>query len=413
MKTKRLLLFTVALGVMVMGCESTDPGFTEGPQNQIQVNEMKASPSVSAALAPAGYQLIWEDQFDGTAINTNNWTVGSLRDQATGDLVPGAHGDHLLNTGYAGYITAEDCYLENGALVLRNQKRSYAGTSPGGTYQYTSGWVMSMHKVFFNKGYVEMRAQFPTGEKVWPALWLIAEDLVWGPEWDMFEYFGYRSDVGYDVMGMHLARGEWPSITWHSSWIRDYNLNYGNETWHTYGFEWKENEANWYIDGQLVHTLVKRAPMSSTWPNENMYIVLNNGLKTDSPEGSTVFPNYVVIDYIQVYQESGGSGGNDPVSAHVQAVTTGTQSVGQGNKKGTATITIHDNLEGSVAGATVTGTFAGAFNETVSGQTGPDGKVTLVTTGTAQGGVTVNFCVDNITHSSLSYNANQNDTTCN
>lgn len=111
----------------------------------------------------------------------------------------------------------------------------------------------------------------------------------------------------------------------------------------------------------------------------------------------------------QVVSVTDGSGG---ATMHVQSIVTGTQNAGQGNKRGTATVTIHDSQESPVGGATVTGTFSGTFNETVSGQTGSDGTVTLVTTGTARGGVTVNLCVDDVTHTSLSYDATQNDMTC-
>ena len=47
-------------------------------------------------FVPEGYTKTWEDHFDGTDINTANWTVGSLRDRETRDIVPGADGDHLL-----------------------------------------------------------------------------------------------------------------------------------------------------------------------------------------------------------------------------------------------------------------------------------------------------------------------------
>ena len=79
--------------------------------------------------------------------------------------MPGAAGDHLLNNKYAGYITEEDTYIEDGTLVLRNQKRPYEGESPQGQFEYTSGWVMSMHRVHLNKGYLEVQAQFPSGDK--------------------------------------------------------------------------------------------------------------------------------------------------------------------------------------------------------------------------------------------------------
>ena len=109
-------------------------------------------------FVPEGYTKIWEDHFDEATINSANWTSGTLRDLESGDIVPGADGDHLLKDKYSGYMTEEDSYIEDKALVLRNQKRSYKGTSPAGDYEYTSGWVMSMHKVHFNKGYIEMRA---------------------------------------------------------------------------------------------------------------------------------------------------------------------------------------------------------------------------------------------------------------
>ncbi len=255
------------------------------------------------AAPPPGYTKIWEDNFDGAMLNAANWTIG-LEDPATGDLVPGALGASLLNNSYAGYITPEDVVVSGGALTLTNQKRTYQGTDPVGTFQYTSGWIMSMHKVHFNGGttakYVEFRAKFPSGPKVWPALWMGAEGLSWPPEWDLWEYFGYLSGVGYDVMGNHLATGpSWRRVKWYSHWISNFDAIYDGETWHTYGWEWTPNGAVWYLDGVEVHRLAK----TLRWPNTEMYLILNNGVKTDSPEGNTVYPNALVIDYVQVWSK--------------------------------------------------------------------------------------------------------------
>ena len=254
----------------------------------------------SGSYTPAGYSFIWEDNFDGTTINTNNWVVASLKDTVSGDMVPGAVGNHLLNSAYCGYITNEDTYVKNGSLILRNQKRIYQGTSPAGIFNYTSGWVMSMHRVYLNKGYIEVRAKFPSGDKVWPAIWLVSEDLVWGPEWDLWEYFGYRADEGNDLMGIHLMTGENPNTTWSSYFLKPFDANYDCETWHIYGFEWTASYAKWYIDGKLVRTL--NASSVSNWPDEDMYIILNNGQKSDSPDATTTWPNNLEIDYIQVYK---------------------------------------------------------------------------------------------------------------
>ena len=48
-----------------------------------------------------GYIKIWEDHFDSTQINTNNWVVGSLVDPISNDTIPGARGAYLLNYKYA------------------------------------------------------------------------------------------------------------------------------------------------------------------------------------------------------------------------------------------------------------------------------------------------------------------------
>ena len=83
-----------------------------------------SSASTSTVYVPPGYTIVWEDQFDAATINKENWISGTLRGP-TGDLVPGAAGDHLLNAQYAGYVTAEDSYIDDGALMLRNVKDAW------------------------------------------------------------------------------------------------------------------------------------------------------------------------------------------------------------------------------------------------------------------------------------------------
>ncbi len=103
----------------------------------------------------------------------------------------------------------------------------------------------------------------------------------------------------------------------------------------------------------------------------------------------------------------GGNPGN-PTDIHVANISTGSQGVGGGNKVGTATITIEDDLGNPVSGATVTGDFSGDITESgVSGTTGGNGSVTVTTTGTARGKVNVDFCVSAVV-GSLPYDPNDN-----
>lgn len=304
--TLRLFFYPI-LFLFFYSCGSDEDKETQAPQEPeeeiIQEPEEEINEDAGGNFIPDGYTKIWEDHFDAATIDLKSWTLGTMKDPDTGDYIPGSDGDHLLKEKYSGYVTEEDSYLEDKALVLRNQKRSYQGTSPAGTYDYTSGWVMTMHKVHFNKGYVEMRAQFPSGDKVWPALWLVAEDLVWGPEWDMFEYFGKNTE-GDDVMGMHLLFDEWPNEKWRTGFLQDYHKNYDCEAWHIYGFEWTDSDAIWSIDGLEVHRLNKLDDrVWAKWPDEEMYLIINNEVQTYAPDTNTKWPNYLKIDYVEIYQK--------------------------------------------------------------------------------------------------------------
>jgi thermitase len=102
----------------------------------------------------------------------------------------------------------------------------------------------------------------------------------------------------------------------------------------------------------------------------------------------------------------------EPTTHHVQSIVLATASAGRGNKRGQATVSIVDDLGSPVAGATVSGTFTGAFAETQAGVTGANGSVVLTTGATAKGGISFGFCVDSVVHGVTTYNSSENTPTC-
>ena len=105
--------------------------------------------------------------------------------------------DCITSSNNSFFVT--DSYVENGKLVLANTEHNppIQGTAPTGTFRYSSGWINSLHKRYYNgseKGsYLEIRAKFPSGNKVWPAIWMVAEEPVWPPEvspWTVGEALG-------------------------------------------------------------------------------------------------------------------------------------------------------------------------------------------------------------------------------
>jgi beta-glucanase (GH16 family) len=140
-------------------------------------------------------------------------------------------------------------------------------------------------------------------------------------------------------------------------------------------------------------------PYSVAWTVTSGNVTLT-AIATDN-EGATTSTSVSV---------TGQSAGN-PTSVIVASLSTGTGNAGKGKKYGTALVSITDDLGTPVDGALVSGTFSGTFSETVSGTTDAAGAVTLRTQGTASGGVTVFFCVDDVV-AALPYNSTGDPNAC-
>ena len=263
-------------------------------------------------IAPHGYQLLVRDEFD--SFDSTHWSKGLKNDvdeqirmmwnQHTG-------GENLLNDNYAGYILDENTFVENGYLFLQNRKETVQGIDPVGTFDYTTGWINSLHKINFNgtqKGiYLEVKAKFPIGDKVWPAIWLIddSENRTWPPEIDVWEYFGkFFNTNRRDEMYMRYIYGTWNNKEDHSSVIEDFQTIYNaSNQWHIYGFYWTDSTMNWYIDQNLVHTKTNGVEIpSDDWPDKPMCLVINNGLLNVVDEGNTIFPNTLLLDYVRIFE---------------------------------------------------------------------------------------------------------------
>ncbi|TVZ60110.1 putative secreted protein (Por secretion system target) [Flavobacteriaceae bacterium MAR_2010_105] len=159
-------------------------------------------------------------------------------------------------------------------------------------------------------------------------------------------------------------------------------------------------QVEFFVNGSSVG-IDTSSPYSTNWTiGVGSYTI--TAVATDNQSASTASSS------ITITGNSVGQG----TDLYVANIVTGTQNASKGNKHGLATVTILDDSGSPVPGANVTGTFSGTFNETVTGTTGSDGTVNLVTSATAKGGVTVDVCVDDVTHSTLIYNSTLNVMTC-
>ncbi|MEP6673034.1 MAG: glycoside hydrolase family 16 protein [Chthoniobacter sp.] len=239
------------------------------------------------AAPPAGWQLVFSDEFEGQALDVSKWNT-------TMDF-PGTHGPRYHNEYYLSYTLDEDVILSDGRLHLRTEHKVVSGSEPMGLFDYSQGLVTTHDKFTFTYGYVEIRAKYPGGKGLWPCFWLMPQDEnSWPPEFDIAEYYG-----GQHKMHHGLAYGTMRETLWDSS--GDTETDFVND-WHTIGLEWTAGRAVWYVDG-----VARKTVTADYVPKVPMYVLLSNSISSrlgpsGEPDEKTVFPNDFQIDYIRIYQ---------------------------------------------------------------------------------------------------------------
>jgi len=238
------------------------------------------------AAPPAGWDLVFEDEFHVEQLDTKKW--------GTTMAFVGTHGPRYHNEYYASYTLDEDVMLGDGLLRLRTDRRAVQGDNPPGSFDYSQGLVSSHDKFSFTYGYIEIRAKFPGGKGLWPCFWLMPAHQSWPPEFDIAEYYG-----GQRKMHHGLAHGTMHEPLWDST--GDTETEFEN-VWHTFALEWTAGRAVWSVDG-----IVRKTVIADYVPSTAMYVLLSNSVSSrrgpsGEPDENTVFPNYFAIDYVRVWQ---------------------------------------------------------------------------------------------------------------
>jgi len=247
--------------------------------------------------AVKGWELLWEDNFNGTALDTSKWNV-LMREQSK-------HGELQ-------YYVPDEVYVEKGLLRLRSRVRNY------GSMKYTSGRLDTRNKVAPVYGRFEIRARLPTGKGVWPAHWLypqnrnwpmeymmleavaagkeslIPEERPWYSEIDIMEFLGHEPDILYGTLHYYTFDGQKKTSSGKETGVVSYP-----DDFHVYALEWEPDGIRWYIDGRLYHSTVLGVPHT---PH---YLIINTaigGSWPGNPDSTTVFPQYHDIDYVRLYR---------------------------------------------------------------------------------------------------------------
>ncbi len=233
------------------------------------------------ALPPAGYELVFSDEFDGEKIDTQKW--GFRLDSK------------LLSTQQPENISVKD-----GNLLIALRKE------PANGKEYTGGGVIS--RQMFVYGYYEARFKTPGVEGWHTAFWSMRKnfaDQAPGPsallELDFCEQDGGDPHFySFGVINQSRYHQKKNRQSWNAGrWVIE-DAPDTSTSFNVWGCEFTPKVTRFYFNGRLTKEI-----SSAGFPHDEMNVwmsVIASTLKGDRWVDDAKLPNAVTCDYIRVYQ---------------------------------------------------------------------------------------------------------------
>ncbi len=269
---------------------------------EFQVYGTGGAPTAPPPLPPdvsfPATRLVFADEFNGPA--------GSAPDGTKWTAEVGTGQNNELQ-----YYTPNRNAFHDGAgsLVLEARRETTAGSScPGGPCQYTSGRINTAGKFTVAYGRIEARIKVSDTPGLWPAFWLLGADFPtagWpaSGEIDVMEHLGRIPDTVYSTVHAPAYFGGGGI----GAPFTRAGTNFAS-AFHTYAVEWNAAGMRFSVDGTVFLTLTKADVEATRGPwvfDHPFFLILNNAVGGDwpgPPNGSTVLPQRMSIDYVRVYQ---------------------------------------------------------------------------------------------------------------
>lgn len=237
----------------------------------------------------AGWNLVWQDEFNGDMLDLQNWTF---------DLGANGWGNSEMEE-YTNRV--DNVRIENGNLIIEARQDETA------KYGYTSARIKTQNLQAWQYGRIEGRLKLPQGQGIWPAFWMLGSDISTTAGWpncgeiDIMEFIGKEPNNIYTTAhgpGYSGAKG----ISSHT------NLPQGSlqNDFHVYAIEWEATEIRWYIDDAQVFKVTSADAEPNKWVFDHPFFIILNvavgGGWPGFPDSTTVFPQQMLVDYVRVYQ---------------------------------------------------------------------------------------------------------------
>ena len=261
-----------------------------------------ANSPVPPPLSPAGWTLVWSDEFngpDGSAPDLSKWTY---------------------DTGGKGWGNSElECYtnrLQNAQIkggnlaVTVQQERTPFVCSDGSMNNYTSARLKTQGLFSQAYGRFEARIKIPAGQGMWPAFWMLGNNITTAG-WPTCGEIDIMENIGREPGTVHGSL-HGPSTTSSTSDATSiFTLSAGQafaDDFHLFAIEWEPGVVRFYVDTNLYATFNESQwPTGGNWVFDHpFFIVLNvavGGRWPGSPDSATVFPQQMFVDYVRVYSK--------------------------------------------------------------------------------------------------------------
>lgn len=293
----------------------------------------------SEDYTPAGWKMIFNDEFDGGKLDTNKWSYdeGFLLEED--DINTAGWGNQELE-----YYTRDNVSVKDGKLNIDMKKQSKIFTQKGDSTKkaeakYSSGKITTKDKFSVKYGRVDFRAKMPTGTGVWPAMWMLPNDSVYGSwplsgEIDVFEGRGRTPNM---VFGTLHYGSQWPNNINSSDafdMTKNGNVKTGIDDWHVYSVVWDAENIKIYCDGKCYFKCTagewySGSDRGNTYApfDQRFYLILNLAAGGTFDSGYVPDDNFtsamMEVDYVRVYQRKVASNEDEQNDKNANVKTDG------------------------------------------------------------------------------------------
>ena len=272
-----------------------------------------ASPASSHPTSNGNWELVFSDEFDGSSLDLSKWNTnyyyGSRTNTWNDEEQYYVDDAFQFNNGVMSIVaekqdTPMEAFEEGDRWLLESLGKDTA-------FDYTSGMLSGHDKNAFTNGYMEIRAQVPAGQGLWPAFWMLPSSGEWPPELDIMEMLGHETNAVLTTVHHEDENGNHQFQHAHQTFA-DIDFSTGM---HTFAAEWNQDQITWFVDDAAIFSV------ENNIPDQPMYLLANlavGGFLPGATDATTPDLSSLDIDYIRVYQNDDstlhGGGANDMLS---------------------------------------------------------------------------------------------------